>query len=298
MTRAQNREAALATAVTRQQKRKAAVLREPVTSAKALAFLSKKARAASNTGKPFPFTSLGKLPPELRNRIYELSLEALPDTVNLRFFKQPALARACKQLRQEYLPMVYCRLENTAWDVPLPYCDALHRASELHLKSMQDFWDRATLPWIGVNTLLSTTKSVTFVACYVSRRRRYEDAMGTTSTFKMSIQHDQTLSNGGRYSAKHFHGSWQGAKAMDVMARSHEVSKTKGTDRVRLVDVEQVVERFGYHFRTLPRHRWQWRPHVCGKQHPAARAPPYKKSVMAAGPRAEGLCRRCHAASF
>ncbi|KAK4542810.1 hypothetical protein LTR36_006186 [Oleoguttula mirabilis] len=259
VTRSQNRDAALAAAVTRSQKRKAAVLREPVTSTKALSYLAKRIKPASRTSKPFSSSVLGKLPAELRNRIYDLSLEDLPDIVNLRHFEQPAITRACKQLRSEYLPMVSSRLAETAWEISLPYCVGKRDAEDFGLKHPQDFWQRATLPWLRHISRLRTTQPVTFVASYVHAGSKYGRVR--------SDEHKEHVDSDGEYCPDQFHTSVRGAKAMTLLDGSRRMKRLKQADTVRLADVKKVVERFGHHFwkQPGPQYRgpraWRGGPH-------------------------------------
>ncbi|KAK5121345.1 hypothetical protein LTR85_005511 [Meristemomyces frigidus] len=257
VTRSQNREAALAVAVTRSQKRKATALREPVTSIKALAYLSNKRKTSTAPSKPLSLSAFGKLPAELRNHIYTLSLEDVPHVVNLRYFEQPAVARARRQLRNEYLPMLCSRLGDTAWEAVLPYCIGKQEAQTCGLTHQMDFWARATLPWLRNRYNLSTTRPVTFVACYLRADHPYGTAKGTMTITALSHQHKQHADASGQYDPAHFHTSVRGAKAMNFIEDSSEMKQVKEAVTVRLIDVQKVVERFGQHFwnASPPHHR-------------------------------------------
>lgn len=257
ITRSQNRKAALAAAVTRSQKRKAELRNDPLPAAviQSSSVLRRKRRC----GTRFPTSRLGKLPAELRNYIYELSLADLPQHLKLRSFQQPALTRVCKQLRKEYLPMVYARLQTMDWTVPLPLPHKKDLAVSVGLKKADDFWRYATLPWLRDIPDFATTGSVTFVAILVNRAsvpRRAEGHIELLAIFPkpeiniigghalMSNELVREFTHGGRAMFKIYHESSSELRALKG-ASSIAAATEDGGHRIALHNVATVVRRFG-----------------------------------------------------
>ena len=94
-----------------------------------------------------PLATLLALPAELRNSIYDMVLDEIPQRITLRYFHQPAITRVCTQLRKDVLPMVHVLLQTRDWDIALPLCNDKATAMSLGLSNDEAYWQMATLKW-------------------------------------------------------------------------------------------------------------------------------------------------------
>lgn len=179
-----------------------------------------------------------KLPPELRNVIWELLVDDAPEVpIDLRHFRRPAVTQACRQTRKGISSMVVPALQDKEWWIPLLVClhriDRLDRSYRVKTEHMtlcedlgEDLIDWSVAPWlrdlaIRPHSALTTTNKARFYRevegdeesdlSLLSHRRDIEDERlaqlnryGTKTEGRMALDLDRVMSLAEAFHEAHY----------------------------------------------------------------------------------------------